>query len=161
VANQERKLLWPDVDTQPPDIMLSIGTGCSPEAKTNGSSWTSWLKPQFFQVAVNRFDNILDAQNAWDQFYHDVREPHSSLNSRYVRLNPELKSKVKLDDVKSFLELKGHVTQCLQTHKWRSDAKAVASRLIASSFFFEKDPNHESENSIHGMINCSLYMLLN
>jgi hypothetical protein len=108
------------------------------------------MKPKWFQVAINRFDNILDAQNAWDQFYYEVREPNSTVNHRYIRLNPEVKTKVKLDDLKSFYALKGWVKACLQSTRWRNDTRAVANRLIASSFFFEKDPNNATENSIQG-----------
>lgn len=153
VANQERKLLWPDVESHPPDIILSIGTSCTPESTTEGSKWKSWVKPKWFQVAVNRFDNILDAQNAWDQFYEEVREPSSSVGQRYIRLNPELKTKVKLDDVESLRWLKDSVTEVLRSSKWKHDTKAIAQRLIATSFFFEKDPNAADESIIQGKLN--------
>lgn len=152
VANQERKLLWPDVESQPPDIVLSIGTSFAAETKSTANKLTSWMKPNFFQVAFNRFDNILDAQNAWDQFYEEVREPSSTVGQRYIRLNPELQKKVKLDKVDELPWLREAVRGILRTPKWKFETKMVAHRLVASSFFFEKASTDAEENCIQGEI---------
>jgi hypothetical protein len=151
VANQERKLLWPDVASQPPDIMLSIGTSFAAESEKEKSTWASRMKPKWFQVAINRFDNILDSQNEWDRFYQEVQEPSNTANDRYIRLNPEIKSKVKLDDTKSFAHLKNIIGTSLKSPKWKAETRAVASRLIASSFFFEKDCISSTKCSIQGI----------
>jgi hypothetical protein len=151
VANQERKLLWPDVASQPPDIMLSIGTSRTAEPEKRGGTWASWMTPKWFQVAINRFDNILDAQNAWDQFYQEVQGFSYHTKQRYVRLNPETEKKVKLDETQLLESLKKSVDSCLRSPSWKMDTKAIASRLIASSFFFEKDYISSTEYSIKGM----------
>jgi hypothetical protein len=128
--------------------MLSIGTSYTAGSKhkpLSGGSKTKW-----YRVVINRFDNILDAQNAWDQFQQENRGRDETSNQRYIRLNPVLKSKVKLDDVKSLEELKRSVDTCLKSPQWKADTRAVARRLIASSFFFEEDPKFKSEDSIQG-----------
>ena len=103
-----------------------------------------------YKVALNRFDNLLDAQSTWDQYEQEVRGSNESRDSRYIRLNPELKSKVKLDDVDSIQELKKRVDECLTSNKWIIETRTVARRLIASSFYFEKDANFKDKDIIHG-----------
>ncbi|KAF8852713.1 hypothetical protein BDZ45DRAFT_807214 [Acephala macrosclerotiorum] len=153
VAHQERKLLWPDFETHAPDILLSIGSSCAPRSKHERDVRN--VNTRVYRVALNRFDNILDAQHAWDQFEQEVREPFQGSKGPYIRLNPELKSKkVKLDDVKSLPELKRRVAECLKTNQWMTETKAVARRLVASSFFFDRDPDLKEKDSIQGCIHC-------
>jgi hypothetical protein len=134
VAECERKLLWPDVRNQPPDVFLSIGTSVLSRVtnlKTKALSWISEV--------TNNFNNIFDAQKSWDKFYEEVRESSSTSSQRYVRLNPESPSGlVKLDDVNHMDKLRLHVEETLRSPKWRDEIKSVAHRLIASSFFFEE-----------------------
>jgi hypothetical protein len=128
--------------------MLSIGSSCIPRSKNERDARIT--DTRLYRVAFNRFDNILDAQNAWDQFEQEVREPYETTNGRYIRLNPELKSKVELDDVKSLEELRKRVDHCLGSIKWMIETRTVAKRLIASSFFFEKDSNSKQKDIIQG-----------
>lgn len=46
--------------------------------------------------------------------------------------------------------LKKSVQGILRAKSWKSDTKAVAQRLIASSFFFEKASTDVVESSIEG-----------
>jgi hypothetical protein len=151
VANQERKLLWPDASGQQPDILLSIGTGCPPEDPSPVGSWRRLAG--MFQPALNRFDSMLDAQNAWELFYQDVQEggKTSMANERYIRLNPELKSKIEMDDVRSLKDLRDSVRATLRLPKWIIDCGLVAKRLISSSFYFERDENRLDQETIRGM----------
>jgi hypothetical protein len=148
VAHQERKLLWPDMESQPPDIVLSIGSSCTSRSKHDKDPKST--DTRVFKVALKRFDNMMDAQNAWEQFEQEVREPYEPQNGRYVRLNPEMKSRVKLDDVSKMRELRGRVEDCMKTPKWQTQTRIVAKRLIASSFFFEKDADSKDKDIIEG-----------
>jgi hypothetical protein len=150
VANQERKLLWPESSSQPPDILLSIGTGLPPEDQ-NLDKWRRL--PGMFQPAVHRFDNMLDPQIAWDLFYQDVRDGDrmNLANERYVRFNPELRKKVEMDDVKAVSDLRNDVRAALRLPKWANDCSLVAKRLISSSFYFERDEDRFDQERIKGM----------
>jgi hypothetical protein len=136
------------MESQAPDIMLSIGSSCTPRSKHERDARNT--DTRLYRVAINHFDNILDAQNAWDQFEQEVREPYETTNGRYIRLNPELKSKVKLDEVKSLEELRKKVDECLKSTKWIIETRTVTRRLIASSFFFEQDLNSKQKDIIQG-----------
>lgn len=118
--------------------------------KIKGEGTLKSLVPKMFRAAVNRFDNILDAQNAWEQFYEEVCEPSSTVHQRYMRLNPVLARKIQLDDVDSFYELKQMVETKLKRHEWKNEAQLVAFRLIASSFFFQKSVKQADETAVEG-----------
>lgn len=148
VAHQERKLLWPDMESQPPDIMLSIGSSCTQRSKHEKEPKST--DTRVFRIALKRFDKVMDAQNAWDQFEQEVREPHEPQNGRYIRLNPEMKSKAKLDDVGGMGELQRRIEDCLKTPKWQTQILNVARRLVSSSFFFEKDNDFKEKDTIEG-----------
>jgi len=58
---------------------------------------------------------------------------------RFIRINPDLRSKVpRLDAVDELNRLEKAASENLHTNS--AKLKEVAHRLIASSFFFEKDP---------------------
>jgi hypothetical protein len=141
IAECERKLLWPDVRDQPPDIFLSIGTGASPRVANLETKEPSRSFPiaKGISELVGYLGDTLNAQKAWEKFYDKVRESSSSTSQRYVRLNPELPTVlVKVDGVHQMDELRQHVKRTLRSPKWRDEVKSVAHRLIASSFFFEE-----------------------
>lgn len=65
-------------------------------------------------------------------------------------MNPEVAKKIQLDDVDSIYHLKQMVDTALKSQKWRNDTKAVAFRLIASSFYFQKDHYSGDEATVQG-----------
>jgi len=88
---------------------------------------------------MNSFNDTLNAQKVWDDFYDEVRESSSISSQRYVRLNPELPTDwVKIDNIRHMDELRLHVKGVLRSPKWQEEVKSVSHRLIASSFFFEE-----------------------
>ncbi|KAI9691461.1 MAG: hypothetical protein M1822_007532 [Bathelium mastoideum] len=102
VANHERKFLWPDVAGNPPDILLSLGTGkygrqleeqlaeldplpgkqqpprssnpdmAAKSKKKHKRGKTSIIVAKLFSVLVNRIDNILDTELEWKRFCNDM-----------------------------------------------------------------------------------------
>lgn len=106
-----------------------------------------------FQPAINRFDSMLDAQHAWEIFYQDVKDGDrvGLTKDPYIRLNPELKKKIKMDDVKAVNELRNDVRTTLRLEKWAFKCSVVAKRLISSSFYFERDENRFNQEKIIGI----------
>ncbi|KAF4630883.1 hypothetical protein G7Y89_g7253 [Cudoniella acicularis] len=154
IANEERKLLWPDVQAQPPDIILSIGTTREEESKISRGGKLSKIKSKMFKTALNRFDNTADAETTWDQFLQEVRLPNSFVNHRYIRLNPKVKKQFQFDDVEEYWTLIRNNNVAIKSKNWTSTLRNVAHRLIASSFYFEKDTNDTDENTVQGYILC-------
>ena len=112
VAECERKLLWPDVRNQPPDIFLSIGTSVLPRVTNLETKEPSRRFPgaQGFSELMSNINNTLDGQKIWDKFYDEVRESSSTSSQRYVRLNPESPTGlVKIDDVHRMDSLPSHL----------------------------------------------------
>lgn len=85
----------------------------------------------------NRLDHLLDAESAWRLFLGET-SPNDS--NRYVRLNPDLGTKVpSLDDIASMKAVQDRAKLELQTATNEILIKRTAYRLISSTFFFEKD----------------------
>lgn len=120
VADLERRLIWPDTDNSPPDILLSIGTGCDntirneaqqnfnlhkqrtftmpPESReTVEGSRARVLRrervPQprkLFNILVNRVGNILDTELTWLTFMSEATRGDQDDKTRYHRINPNI-----------------------------------------------------------------------
>ena len=182
VANSERKLLWPDVDNLPPDILLSLGTGHNREAlekermirdrkresypispleypndQSIGNRFADlFITPSLLKILVNRMDNILDTTLAWDRFYEDVKG--SGAAHRYIRFNPGLRfPPPKLDDKKSLKQLEDEVNYSLTHPSAKESLRRIAHRLIASCFYFEKADVQPVEEEIIGL--CTYFVI--
>ena len=120
VADLERRLIWPDRDPLPPDILLSIGTSCNnsirQEAQNNlhvrrqesdplpsrsisrrGGKQRSILKrrktipmSKMLKVLKNRVENILDTEMRWLAFMSDATHGDEEGRPRYRRINPDI-----------------------------------------------------------------------
>ena len=120
VADVERRLIWPDTDNSPPDILLSIGTGCNntirdeaqqnfnlpkqrafpmpPESRetVDGSRHRILRRervPQprkLFNILVNRVGNILDTEMTWLTFMSEAARGDRVDKTRYHRINPNI-----------------------------------------------------------------------
>ncbi|KAK5655399.1 hypothetical protein OQA88_5669 [Cercophora sp. LCS_1] len=151
VTHHERRMIWGDVASAPPDILLSIGTGAntagqektrpvrnqppfengeasSPQVKGKSSStpWKMW-----WNIATDRFDRLLQCDDIWRTFMAENIFPEFDGNGnhrRYIRINPDLQT------------------------------REVAHRLIASTFFFEKAAGsvkqQDSSFTCEGRIHC-------
>ena len=120
MADRERRLIWPDTDNSPPDILLSIGTSCNnairdeaqqnfdlPTQKTftkppessstvNGSQRRILKRergPQprkLYNILVNRVGNILDTEMTWLTFMSEAARGDQYDKTRYHRINPDI-----------------------------------------------------------------------
>jgi hypothetical protein len=141
IAERERKLIWPELVDQEPDVVVSIGTMyCS---KTSAKPTTKYVSSRkgifahFKFLAKMAFDHLhtsLDSQRTWDDFVSTrgsiARDP-----CRYVRLNPELDVQPpKLDEVEKlqFLE-----EETRRRFGGDPSLKQLARRLLATCFYFD------------------------
>ena len=179
IANLERKLIWPDTEHMHPDILVSIGTSldhststsCSKQsptfpipsmtnAQSEGLQKRTTLRhfPQFnnmLNLLLNRADNILNTELAWDSFMVDIKPSKDHEQSRYQRLNPIIQYRPPaLDEVHEMDKLQLDVYTAMRRGPQNSMARKVAHRLIASSFFFEKSivPSAVDETVILGKL---------
>jgi hypothetical protein len=141
IAERERKLIWPALAEQEPDIVVSIGTLFC--AKTENKRTAKW--PPSPKGIVNNFKFLakmasdvlhttLNSQRTWEEFI-SVRRPAGPEKGRYIRLNPELNVQPpKLDEVDQLAYLE-EVTRfhIIGDHKLQT----LARQLVATSFYFE------------------------
>ena len=120
VADLERRLIWPDTNNSPPDILLSIGTSCDntirneaqqnfnlhkqrtftmpPESReTEEGNRPGILRrervPQprkFINILMNRVGNILDTELTWLTFMSEAIRGDQDDKTRYHRINPNI-----------------------------------------------------------------------
>lgn len=160
IGDCERKLVWPDVAHMPPDIHLSVGSGCNPAIKTLKSPGRPRLGmvsnfKTLCRIAVNHIESSLDSERAWNK-YLEILTPSDADRFRFKRLNVHLDvDPPKLDDVNSMKELQETVRNQFQRD---IRIREVARHLIASSFYFEKErasPGDGGEATIcTGVIQC-------
>lgn len=146
-ADKERKLIWPNMKDEYPDIVVSVGT----TLRLNARYPSQLASPprlgvlshgkSLYKMAVERIASSLDPEKTWDN-YISVLQPPPIYRQRYVRLNPQLSEEPpRLDEVHRMIPL-----QKLVRERWRDDRKIrqVAVQLIASSFYFETPAPLES-----------------
>jgi hypothetical protein len=143
IADQERKLLWPHLADDPPDIILSIGTSYNPDSTRRISMQrTSTLRlgvlnqaKALLRIAMDHIASTLDSEKTWDN-YIEVLNPASHHRQRYVRLNPKLtEDPPALDEVDKMK----HIQDIVRAQMMKDDRiRQVALQLIATSFYFEK-----------------------
>ncbi|KAJ2904255.1 putative patatin-like serine protein [Zalerion maritima] len=173
VSHHERKLIWGDVTGSPPDLLLSVGTGkfgpgqprttyrdrvmvapphvaspTSPPPQPKPA--TSFFIPKMAKIAFDRFDNLLRSEKIWSAYLSNTAESshHNTepgIDRRFIRLNPELGFKVpKMDDVDSIPAIEDAVEH--DVLRFKEKYVEVAHRLIASTFFFQKDSSSVQPN---------------
>ena len=161
IARQEIPKIWPGLCNPHPDILLSVGSGYKyedqpPKTKTPEGLWgkiMSWVeKIGFFQtmtVLKANFLQNLDSEQAWkEHFSESERSRDIAVANRYFRLNPHCQTK--LPDLDDLAALKNGVLETT-AKQYIGEAglliKAIAQRLIVTSFYFEPDqPPQETES---------------
>lgn len=159
-----------------PDILLSIGTGMTSRDSTSqpfhrGSSLyvdgenSSGLKPKLkdlkgnsrtflprdlWDIVMHRFNSALKCEEIWTRFKSETstasRENLVNNDRRYIRINPDLRSTVpELDAVTEMKTLEKAAGTYLEQN-WGKILE-VGHRLIASSFYFEREKKNGLECS--------------
>lgn len=179
VANMERKIIWPDTANNPPDILLSIGTGHDAalaaakiknrrirtrphkdvellQKEKNKKIIQSRYVRRLFQGLKNRVDNMTNSEFAWHNFSLDVFKFHKDLNiqTRYQRINPDLgSSPPPMDKVEKIEEVQNETRDQLgNREEFIQKIREISSRLVASSFYFDKSstPLNLGDKNIRG-----------
>lgn len=141
IADKERKLVWPGLSGEHPDLVLSLGTCYNAAGGKTASSETppprSGLLSYGTSLAKMAFDHVrssLDSEKAWHS-YMNVLSPPSYQRLKYYRLNPQLDGPPPaLDQVESMLPLRDTAREMLSTD---GRVSTIASHLVASSFYYE------------------------
>ena len=98
-------------------------------------------------------DDILDSERTWEKFVHNVPQDESS--KRYFRINPELSTTPPdLDDKDKIESLDMDVIGILDS--MNNEIRAVADRLLASCFYFEKANVQPTDGQITGILSCAM-----
>lgn len=144
IADKERKLIWPELENDPPDIIVSVGTSYNPAARSSAEKALSPVSHRLgvfshgkslMKIAIDHITSALDSEKIW-RSYMSVLHPPPNEKVGYIRINPQLKENPPgLDEVESLPYIQGVVREISSTDV---SIQNVALRLIASSFYFEK-----------------------
>ena len=155
VADLERRLIWPDSESFPPDILLSIGTSCNGviradrnhtnphrqelgQRDTSKKSWTIMPMSKIINILKSRVENILDAEMTWLGFMSDASRGDKDFKKRYRRINPNLgEDPPRFDEVKKLVYLRRQMQQIVKYGEFQNQTRAIARQLVASSFYVE------------------------
>ncbi len=159
VAHHERRVLWEDAKNQDPDLFLSIGTGLSSQPVSQGADvaaerrkaqkHTTTGLTYMFRTAKGIIDNQLDCEATWRD-YVTKTSGYTEPGRRNVRINVQLKgTRPDLDQVNQVQALED---QAFYSASRNPDIREVAHRLVASSFYFEKQGGFHHE---HGTYSCN------
>ena len=158
IADKERKLLWPNLKNDHPDITVSLGTTCrSVEALNSDNRPQSKIDlgvishgKSLIKLGLNYIASTRDSEKTWDS-YIELLDPPSNHKHRYVRLNPRIDLEPPdLDDLDSMRYLKATARASFGED---GRIQQVANKLIASSFYFER--SSPKLLTTDGAIQCS------
>ncbi|KAJ4295420.1 hypothetical protein N0V90_007432 [Kalmusia sp. IMI 367209] len=187
VGHVERQMIWGDVQGKHPDLLLSIGTtqhrekvkqelqaqrraehtnravaatgAANPKASSRWKHFVGML--HVGRAAYNRLEDVINCERQWQEFLEMVIQPGERLQqgSRYVRINPDINREPPPLDAKIELDqLQKEVSQVLTTHRHRLELELVVFRLIASTFYFEKEQvtrnRMEGTATVTGKLQC-------
>lgn len=167
MADLERRLIWPERESFPPDILLSIGTSCNRNTHQEAQDFLRYChqnsnpilsrsalgsvqhnmvgkKSNTIRVSkiINfmktRVENILDTELSWLEFMSDASRGDDDARSRYQRINPNLQGDPpKLDDVKMLPHLRRQMQLIKNNGGFQRQIREVARQLVASTFYAE------------------------
>lgn len=141
IADKERKLIWPNMKDEYPDILVSIGTAFNSKPRTTSevsSTPRSGILSHgksLYKIAKNHIESSLNSEKTWETYLSILPLPYPA-KSRYVRLNPRIiEDPPGLDEVHRM-----HYIRDVTRDQFKDDdrVRQVALQLIASSFYFEK-----------------------
>ncbi len=143
IADIERKLIWPEMERQYPDIVLSLGTGFNPASKK--AVLEAAPPPRLgivahlrslIQLAEDHIASSLDSEKRWNSYWKTLGLRSKQDQKRFRRLNPRLDyDPPQLDDVRAMANLQETVREFFQSEsRYIYD---IAHQLVASCFYFE------------------------
>ena len=168
VALREHALIWPQNKLRLPDVMLSLGTGCSQKkqgivtpshpASKNISGILSYYK-QLLKIAT---DHVKNSQRSEEEYHRVVQASAASPQAKncFQRLNiffPADFVSLKPDKVENMPYMQEFAN--LDLDRRHKEIRQIANRLIAASFYFEPLPGSfkrdlEGSVSLQGYIRC-------
>jgi hypothetical protein len=181
VADEERKLIWPD-DNLRPDIVLSLGSGIHiGQSRLHDRFVTSSNRERVkdlipeglrknISAAYDMITSTLNCEKEWDDFVYAHRSDPKFVN-RCHRLNVGLLEKPpKLDDISQLDTLQDKAIKYLgkrpcsipyTNQRYRSahdHIKVVANRMLATLFYFDDDNvgGDDDPPTISGFLRCRL-----
>lgn len=140
VAGLEWKEIWPELEQEYPDILLSLGSGyrlTSPSVASNNVWRNSTRLMQAIAPGAKRSaasSNILEfgGQSGWDAYTSQLSD---FAMSRFFRLDPEFCDPLPaIDDVARLKSLQRKVQEHMGI---RNQIRRLVSQLVASLFYFE------------------------
>ena len=153
VADRERKLIWPDLENEYPDLIVSLGTAYKSAAHLSPKKVALPRLGIFshgkalYRIAVDHIASALDSETAWHA-YMNVLQPPPNHRAKFIRFNPQLsEDPPHLDGVEHMSYIQGVVRDMSSSD---NRIQKVALRLIASSFYFEK--SHSVELASDGRV---------
>lgn len=180
VADLERRLIWPDSESFPPDILLSIGTSCNDAIRadrdrlnshrqefgheaevgqhdTTKKSWKITPMSKTINILKSRVENILDTEMTWLSFTSDARRGDEEFKTRYRRLNPNIREDPpKLDEVEKLSHLRRQMQQIVKYGEFQNQTREIARQLVASSFYVHLPTTLRDFNTLISGISFSL-----
>lgn len=157
IAERERRLIWHARPSESPDMVLSIGTGASPNLHREGSPVSPSIRnggmmdypKRLFNILRGVLNTSLDCERIWNEFLTGL--PDSSEESRFIRINPVLKGNVpQLDAVGQMMPLQNFVrNEALRTDE-ELRYRRIAMRLVATCFYFELHGEIAQNNVVRG-----------
>ncbi|KAL6861937.1 hypothetical protein J3F83DRAFT_746226 [Trichoderma novae-zelandiae] len=158
VADQERRLLWEEVSDWPADLVLSLGTGYTDKANE--------IKPPIprersfihfanvLRIAIGILETQMDCEEIWKRYHNGVmatkKMQRDEEKDRNIRINLKFPGKrPALDDANAL----DHIERLAQNgFQYNGDVWRAAHKLVATSFYFEKENIKPSTN---GTYQCS------
>ncbi len=146
IAHHERRVLWDDATNQDPDMFLSIGTGVGSQDVARGAGDAApTAKPvrrptagivYAMRTGYTILDDQLNCEKTWREYLATQSVALPEQARRTMRLNVRFPGvRPKLDEVKSLADVE---EQARESAARNPDVREIAHRLVASSFYFEK-----------------------
>ncbi|KAK0798267.1 hypothetical protein LTR75_009566 [Friedmanniomyces endolithicus] len=162
VADSERKLIWPEIANDEPDLVVSVGTAFrgkndAQDDQRRATSSPAYSTLDVIQRQLQHIEDALDPETTWRN-YVEAQGNITSDPSRYVRLSLESAKMIpKLDDTTQLRSIQSWARKMVEDDP---QYKSLALRLIATCFYFEpartKQESHTKHIIVTGFIRCRM-----
>ncbi|EPS35758.1 hypothetical protein H072_10759 [Dactylellina haptotyla CBS 200.50] len=143
IADAERRLIWPEVQHSPPDLVLSLGSGYNPRPKPRKQKkfrarGVAQTMERLQWIATDHIESSVAADETWKSWLATRPPSRNQGENRYVRLNikfEEYDDPPHFDDLNAFQRIEFEARK--QTQSFGKQIKLLADHLICSTFYFE------------------------